>query len=368
MKRKLTLLFFITLAFAVIIISCKKDFKIVDPIISPHYVDVGSFIPRGFPISPADLNLRADNPLTEEGIALGRRLFYDPKLSGNNKQSCSSCHIQKYAFTNGPGFSLSIGADGVSKTHRNAPAAFNLLWAKTFTWDGAQPGLEEQLIGPITNPAEMNQDINLLANELQADPNYPYLFKKAFGSDSITIARIQKALAQFERTIVSGNSKWDKFARHEIGVSGLTTDEFQGMQLFGDQKKGDCTHCHSLGGTFTNFDFKHNGLDTAIIGTTVDVGRFKITNIGFDSMRFKTPTLRNIELTSPYMHDGRFTTLQEVIDFYDHGYHYNRNLDVNMALLPKNRLSVLEKTQIIAFLKMLTDSSLTTNPKYSDPF
>ncbi len=357
----------ISLAFLlalVIIISCKKDRPIVTPLGSITLVNAQSFIPRGFSTFPTDLNIRPDNPLTKEGIDLGRRLFYEKKLSGNNEQSCASCHIQEYAFSNGP-LALSIGADGVSKTHRNAPTTFNLLWAKTFTWDGAQPGIEEQALGPITNPVEMNQDLNLLVNELQADPNYPYLFRKAFGTDSITIGLIQKALGQFERTIVSGNSKFDLALQLKIK---LDSDELKGRAIFESQTKGDCMHCHTVGGTFTNFGFFNNGLDTAIAGTTIDVGRYSITGLGHDSMMFKTPTLRNIELTAPYMHDGRFKTLEEVVEFYDHGFHRNKNLDVNMALLPKNRMTTKEKAQLVLFLKTLTDLSLTTNPAYSNPF
>jgi cytochrome c peroxidase len=363
-KRNIIFTISFILALAIVISSCKKDRPIITPLGAITLVNAQSFIPRGFSTFPNDLNIRPDNPLTKEGIDLGRRLFYEKKLSGNNEQSCSSCHMQEYAFSNGP-LALSIGSDGISKTHRNAPTTFNLLWAKTFTWDGAQPGIEEQALGPITNPAEMNQDLNLLVNELQADPNYPYLFRKAFGTDSITVGLIQKALGQFERTIVSGNSRYDLAAQHKIQ---LTIDEIAGRAIFESQTKGDCVHCHTIGGTFTNFDFKNNGLDTAIGGTTIDVGRFTITHLDHDSMMFKTPTLRNIELTAPYMHDGRFNNLQEVVDFYDHGFHRNKNLDVNMALLPKNRLTVQEKAQLILFLKTLTDLSLTTNPAYSNPF
>jgi len=363
MKRKIAFFVFLLAVLVSFLASCRKDFPLAS--FGVNYVDVNSFIPRGFPASIADLNLRADNPLTLEGIALGRRLFYDKLLSGNNQQSCGSCHIQKYAFTNGPSFNLSTGADGISRTLRNAPATFNLMWSKTFTWDGAQPNLEEQLIGPITSPVEMNQDLKILLEELRADANYPYLFKKAFGTDSITIALVQKAIAQFERTIVSGSSKFDLWLQRKVNLDSF---EFAGFMLFDDQKKGDCNHCHSKGGTFTNFDFKHNGLDTLTVGSNPDVGRYGITHFGFDFMSFKTPTLRNIELTTPYMHDGRFQTLEEVLDFYDGGFHYNKNLDVNMALLPKHRLTANEKKCLIRFLKTLTDVEFINNPVFSDPF
>ncbi|MCX6190095.1 MAG: c-type cytochrome [Bacteroidetes bacterium] len=365
MKKRTLLAFCLIALSAAMILSCSKDPKVATPLNAPVLVSVESFIPRGFSSKVVDLNLRNDNPLTVQGIALGRRLFYDPLLSGNNKQSCGSCHIQKYAFSNGLDFALSLGADGFSKTRRNAPTTFNLLWAKSFTWDGGQPNLEEQVVGPITNPVEMNQDISLLANELQADPNYPYLFKKAFGTDSITVALVAKALAQFERIIVSGDSKFDLWAQRKINLS---NDELEGYAIFQSQTLGDCIHCHSAGNTFTNFDFKHNGLDTAMSGTQVDVGRFGVTHQGFDSMMFKTPTLRNIALTAPYMHDGRFKTLEEVVEFYDHGFYRNRNLDVNMMMLPKYRMSTTQKMQLVAFLKTLTDTSLTKDLRYSTPF
>lgn len=358
-------IYFFLIAIVVVVYSCRKDYRIIGPIPDNTPVSIISFIPPGFPSLASDLNIRKDNPLTEEGIALGRRLFYDVKLSGNNTQSCGSCHIQKYAFTNGPNLPLSFGADGISQTKRNTPSTFNLLWAKHFMWDGSQPGIEEQATGPITNPVEMNQDLKLLVNELQSDPNYPALFKKAFGSDSITIARVQMALGQFERTIVSGSSKYDLFIQRKVN---FTPDEYAGLAIFQSMTLGDCVHCHSLGGTFTDFAFKHNGLDTALPGSTIDVGRFGITHQGFDSMMFKTPTLRNIALTSPYMHDGRFKTLEEVVEFYDHGYYRNKNLDVNMALLPKNRMTVTQKAQLVTFLKTLTDTVFTKDPKLSNPF
>ncbi len=365
MNRKIILGSFIILLISIVIVSCKKDYKLASSTTGNLFVALESFVPRGFSTMATDLNFRKDNPLTEEGIALGRRLFYDPLLSGNNKQSCGSCHIQKFAFADRPDMALSTGTDGVSKTGRNTPPTFNLLWAKHFMWDGSQPGLEEQVIGPITNPVEMNQDINLLVNELQADANYPYLFKKAFGTDKITIALIQKALAQFERIIVSGNSRFDLMLQKKVMFD---VDEKEGMRIFDDQQLGDCTHCHSLGGTFTNFDFKHNGLDTAIPGSKVDLGRYNTTHVGFDSMSFKTPSLRNIALTAPYMHDGRLKTLEDVVEFYDNGFHRNKNLDVNMAMLPKNRMTTKQKMQLVKFLHTLTDTSLTTNIRYSNPF
>lgn len=328
---------FIGLAFTVAGLtmwSCRKDFKLVDEHAPTPYQIT---IPKGFSADPADMNQRADNPITVEGVALGRMLFYEKKLSGNNTQSCGSCHKQELAFTDG--LAQGIGEQG-QRTPRGTMPIFNLLWSKSFTWNGGMPNLEEQLIVPITNPVEMNQDLNQLVNELQTDPNYPYLFKKAFGTDSITIPLVQKAIAQFERSIVSGNSKYDLYLQRKIN---LTNDEFQGSLLFADMQKGDCIHCHTIGGTFTNFDFKHNGLDTPTAGSVIDVGRYPVTKEGTDSMKFKTPTLRNIALTAPYMHDGRLKTLEDVIDFYDSGYHYNKNLDVNMALLPHSRLTPIEK-------------------------
>jgi cytochrome c peroxidase len=298
------------------------------------------------------------NPLTVQGVALGRRLFYDKILSANNTQACASCHKQENAFADGH-TKFSIGIDGIIGD-RNAMPLFNLAWAKTYFWDGRAKTLEEQALQPIENEIEMHAKLDDVLAKLNADTQYPQLFLNAFGSKLITRQNLAKAIAQFERTIISSNSYYDKWLKGEVQLS--STDSF-GKILFDDQFKGDCTHCHTLGSTFSDFDFKNNGLDLV----AVDSGKYKQTLLSDDIGKFKTPTLRNIALTSPYMHDGRFETLEGVLQHYNIGFHNPPNLDVNMEKGIKGRLTIPETKAIISFLKTLTDSSLLTNSAYSQP-
>jgi cytochrome c peroxidase len=309
-------------------------------------------IPSGLPA----MDIPADNPLTEEGVALGRRLFYDTILSGNNTMSCGSCHRQEFAFADSS-LRLSIGIDHLPGT-RNTMSLANLGYQRKFFWDGGAADLESQVIGPIENPVEMHQSLPELAKELNEHSEYPALFEKVFGSSTITIPMVMKAIAQFERTLISGNSKWDKYRR---GEASLTAGETRGKDVFEAENKGDCTHCHSLGSTFSDFEFRNTGLDSI----AVDPGRWLITHLGTDSGKFKTPSLRNIALTAPYMHDGRFKTLGECIDHYNTGFHRTAHLDGNIARLPKGRLTEQDKADLIAFLNTLTDHEFITNPKFA---
>lgn len=355
MKKKIYIIF---IAFAAIIIACQKDKDIVvsdkvqttDTPATPYTL----VTPIGFPA----IIIPANNPMTIEGIALGRKLFYDPILSLDNTQSCASCHRQNFAFADS-NTQFSKGITGELGT-RNAPSIMNLAWEKKFFWDGGSATLEDQVIGPIQNPLEMHETLTNVLNKLRKHAEYPQLFKRAFGTDSITTMLLMKAVAQFERTVISSNSKYDKFVRGEVELS---FDELRGKELFEDQKKGDCFHCHVTGSTFTDFEFRNNGLDSVF----KDLGRYNITLNKADSGKFKTSTLRNIELTAPYMHDGRFKTLEQVLEHYNNGFVVTSTTDVNIALLEKGRLNELEKTQIIAFLKTLTDYDFITNPNFKKP-
>jgi cytochrome c peroxidase len=350
-------IFYLLITFGTIIFSCSKDPVIT---ISNNVIDTPAVLfnlntPVGFP----KINIPASNLLTVEGIALGRKLFYDPILSLDNTQSCGSCHNQKFAFTDST-LQFSKGITG-EIGNRNAMPIMNLAWERAFFWDGGSATLEDQVIGPITNPIEMHETLPNVLRKLNADATYKKLFKRAFGSDSITTKQIMKAIAQFERTVISANSKYDKYVRGEVE---LTFDELKGMELIEDQTKGDCFHCHVLGSTFTDFDFKNNGLDSVF----TDLGRYRVTLKETDKGKFKTPTLRNVELTAPYMHDGRFKTLEEVLEHYNTGFAENSpNLDVNIALGKKGRMSETEKQQIIAFLKTLTDYDFINNPNFKKP-
>lgn len=350
-------LFYLLIAFVAIIFSCSKDSVVTN---SNIVVDTPAVLfnlntPVGFP----KIKIPATNLLTVEGIALGRKLFYDPILSLDNTQSCGSCHNQKFAFTDST-LQFSKGITG-EIGERNSMPIMNLAWERAFFWDGGAATLEDQVIGPIINPIEMHETLPNVLRKLNADVTYKKLFKRAFGSDSITTKHIMKAIAQFERTVISANSKYDKYVR---GEAELTFDELKGKELYEDQTKGDCFHCHVVGSTFTDFDFKNNGLDSVF----TDLGRYRVTLKETDKGKFKTPTLRNIELTAPYMHDGRFKTLEEVLEHYDSGFKVtSQNLASDIALIKKGRMSKIEKQQIIAFLKTLTDYDFINNPNFKKP-
>lgn len=332
-------------------VSCKKDGdNDVQQGPAPYTLD----IPKGLP----QMQIPADNPLTVEGVALGRRLFYDPILSGNQTMACASCHKQEYGFTDST-LAVSLGIDKVPGV-RNSMPLFNLGYQRKFFWDGNAPDLENQVVGPIQNPLEMHAVLADVIARLNTHPDYPALFKKAFNTDKITAEYLMKAVAQFERTMISGNSKFDKYKR---GEATLTAQEMNGMSLFEDEMKGDCNHCHSLGSTFSDFEFRNNGVDSIY----ADPGRNKVTLLGSDSGKFKTPSLRNIALTAPYMHDGRFKTLQECLDHYNTGFHYSPTLDPVLKTAVKGRMSAQEMADIIAFLNTLTDEDFTRDPRFKKP-
>jgi cytochrome c peroxidase len=307
-------------------------------------------IPEGLP----PMNIPSTNPLTVEGVALGKRLFYDPILSGDNTQSCASCHLQEYGFTDPNQFST--GIDGI-QGERNAMPLINLGWQTKFFWDGGANGMESQVIGPITNPIEMHETMANAVAKLNGHAEYPELFKRAFGSSEVTSQNIMRAIAQFERTLISGNSKYDQYMR---GETLLSAQELNGKAIFEDLDKGDCVHCHSMGSTFSDFEFRNTGLDSI----SVDEGRFRITLNESDKGKFKTPSLRNVELTGPYMHDGRFQTLLECVQHYNTGFHYSANLDPNLYFAVKGRMTQQEMEDVVAFLKTLTDMAFVNNPEF----
>lgn len=312
-----------------------------------------------------------DNPTTQAGVELGRMLFYEKKLSGDNTMSCATCHIQEFAFSDGQ--ATSKGIDGIAG-RRNSMALVNLLWDEVFFWEGRVSSLEEQALRPIEDPIELHQSLENTIVKLEDTKEYPKKFKDAFGSKEITAERIAKAIAQFERTLVSANSKFDKFLRGEVD---LTEQELRGFNTFsthpipGQVRGGNCGDCH-LGYNFSNKELINNGL-SKIVG--LDKGLEEITGKASDRGKFKVPTLRNIALTAPYMHDGRFKTLEEVLDHYNNPdifSHENVGFDILNGTNEPDGTSLLlteqEKADIIAFLKTLTDESFITNEKFSNPF
>jgi cytochrome c peroxidase len=336
----------------ILLIGCSKDKQV-------NYNQSASLTPYVFniPLGLPPVNVPTTNPMSKEGVALGKQLFYDPILSRDNKMACADCHQQIAAFVD-KDKQFSIGVDNKPGT-RNAMPLFNLAYQNKFFWDGGAATLEDQVIGPIQNPVEMHETLPMVIEKLNNHTQYPKLFKNVFGKLPITTPMLMRAIAQFERTILSGNAKYDLYV---AGKAILNSHESNGLNLFVTETKGDCNHCHTLGSTFSDFEFRNNGLDTLPL---TDEGRYKITLLTSDIGKFKTPSLRNIELTAPYMHDGRFKTLEECVQHYNTGFHYVTNLDPNIANKTKGRLSLQEVADLVAFMKILTDLKLTTNNEFA---
>ena len=333
-----------------ILFSCQRDIPYVEPFIyNPNYIVLEK--PKGFP----QASISADNPMTEEGIKLGKKLFYDPLLSGDNTMSCSDCHLQISSFANNSQFN--IGIDGISG-NRNAMALINLAWSKDFNWNGSISDLESQAFEPVTNPIELHSlNWKEVSSKLMQSEEYKDLFELAFNTRIIDSTNVVKAIAQFERTLISADSKFDKFLDYRAS---LTPSELRGKEIF-TTEKGDCFHCHSYP-LFTSNDFHNNGLDPEL---EMDNGRFNVTGDINDKGKFKSPSLRNVELTAPYMHDGRFQTLEEVIEHYNFGGHNSTTIDPLMKKVGIGLgLSQENKVDLINFLKTLTDTSFINNPDF----
>ena len=312
---------------------------------TPIYLE----IPKGWPKTKYNFS---KNPLTEEGFQLGRKLFYDPILSRDKTISCASCHLQATGFTH-VDHELSHGIDGKIGT-RNSLALMNLAWSDNFMWDGGVNHLDVQPINPITSPVEMDETLANVVFKLQKSENYPLLFKEAFGDSKITGQHLLKALSQFVIMLKSSNSKYDKVMRKEAE---FTEKEKNGYRIF----KANCASCHKEP-LFTGDKFERNGLT---LDTTLnDIGRERITNNLEDRMRFKVPTLRNIQFTAPYMHDGRFKKLSDVIKHYNS---LGNDENLPKQLKKPMNLSDNERVDLLAFLHTLTDLEFLFDPKFSFP-
>jgi len=370
---------FLIMLFTLAIWSCSEtDHPVYQP--TPYQIT----IPFGFPTL---LNIPDDNPLTAEGIELGRILFYDGRLSGRTQpdslMSCFTCHIQSKGFecgvdhprfTNGHPFGLT----GIYTHHSMLPLINLVFNQQGYFWNGmVEAGnpdarfrkLEDIVRMTITAPDEINGDTSKTVILLNGIPGYPPLFEKAFGDRTITMNRISKAIAQFVRTLISANSRFDQYLRGELQ---LTDEELRGYVLFTTEEGGDCFHCHGGDGNplFTTNLFYNNGKDTVFNGTSGNAhDRFLITGDPMDIGAYRAPTLRNIEKTAPYMHDGRFKTLEEVVDFYSHHILISPSISPLMhhAAHGGVQLTPQEKNDLIAFLKALTDLEFLTNPQYSAP-
>lgn len=306
--------------------------------------------PAGF---PAPNDLFRDNPLTKEGVELGRVLFYDGRLSRDGLVSCGSCHQPFAAFsTFEHAFSHGIGNEF---TTRNAPGLFNLAWHKELHWDGGINHLEVQPLAPITAANEMGEDLSNVLKKLNADSRYRALFRAAFGDPEATSQRMLKALSQFMGIIVSADSKYD---RVKAGRASFTQAEAAGYAVF----KAKCASCHQEP-LFTDLSYRNNGLPLDPI--LKDAGRMRITGKAADSLKFKVPSLRNVALTAPYGHDGRFYALAAVIDHYRSGPKPGPTVDP--ALRAGLSISSNERADLLQFLTTLTDTTFTKDPRFKEP-
>jgi cytochrome c peroxidase len=295
-------------------------------------------------------DLPRDNPLIEERVALGRALFHEPALSRDGTLSCASCHLAESAFADSR--KVSTGVRGQTGT-RNSMPLMNLAWKTSYFWDGRAPSLREQVLMPIQDHTEMDETLERVTAKLSDKPVYPPRFATAFGTPEITSEKIGLALEQYLLTLTAHDSRFDQALR---GKATFNEDEKRGFELFmteyeprTGQLGADCFHCHG-GPLFSDHQFHHNGL------ASDDPGRAKVTGAASDQGKFATPSLRNIALTAPYMHDGRFATLEEVVEHYSSGIQRGPTLDPNLAKHPPNGLNLgtADKAALVAFLKTLT--------------
>ena len=314
--------------------------------------------------------LPLDNPLTVAKVELGRMLFHEPKLSGDESMSCATCHLQSAAFTDTA--KLSVGIRGL-EGHRNAMSVFNMAWNDNgFFWDGRAELLRHQSLLPIQDSLEMDETLAGAAAKLSAEETYQHAFIRAFGDDEVTAERMALAMEQFMLTITSFNSKYDRYL---AGMESLTDSELRGLELFNTEYNeffpefsgADCQHCHG-GPNFSNNQYMNNGLDEE--SEMTDIGRMAVTENPSHLGQFKVTSLRNIALTGPYMHDGRFNTLEEIIDHYNEGLHASSTLDPALAATMSTglMLTAQDKEDLINFLHTLTDEQLAQETDYSSPF
>ncbi len=311
---------------------------------------VGTLVKIKAPLGLPPLPVPADNPMTAEKIALGRRLYYDKQLSADGTVSCASCHDPQFGFADPKPVS-----EGVQKKTgtRNSPTVFNAAYLSVQFWDGRAPSLEEQAEGPVANPVEMAHTLEGVEKRVNADASYRDAFAKAFGPSPITYDMVEKAIACFERTVLSGNSPFDrwKYGHDEKAVS---TSVKRGFAVFTSAKKGNCTTCHTVEKNYALFtDSKFHNIGVGVDKDKfADDGRYMVTKKEEDRGSFKTPTLRNIAQTTPYMHDGGLKTLKDVIDFYIGAGNSNPNLDKNIHTL--DFLTGQEREDLQHFLESLT--------------
>jgi cytochrome c peroxidase len=311
---------------------------------------IGTALTLKTPLGLPPVPVPKDNPITAEKVALGRELFYDKRLSSDNSVSCSTCHNPLLGFTDGAMHSTGVGG----KTgKRNAIALLNAAYNSVLFWDGRAPTLEAQVGTPMEAPDEMNQPHAITVTKLRKDPIIQAQFDAAFGPGPITIGKIQKAIASFERMLISGNSAFD---RYEFGgeKTALSPAAVRGLAIFRDPDKGNCTACHTIGthyALFTDGKFHNTGEGVDDEGNLTDPGRYTETKLETDKGAFKTPSLRNVAESAPYMHDGRLKTLDDVVQFYQGGGNSNPYLDKDIKPL---NFSARDRADLVEFLKSLS--------------
>ncbi len=357
---KYALLIFVALSLS-FFFGCKKDKISYTP--TPYTLEIPSHFPQ--------MIIPGDNPMTKEGVALGRMLFYETQLSRDNSISCASCHAPQNAFSDSNQFS-----EGVNGTlgNRQSMALINLGWNSFFFWDGRAKTLEEQILEPVENPVEMHETWPNVVKKLDQSVEYRTMFMQAFSSPGIDKYRSAKAIAQFLRTMISGNSKYDVMYKFENGFNltseeqaiytSVTPNEWAGYDLFQSVNGADCLHCHN--GTLMQIQkFSNNGLDSEF----ADLGRGDVTGNPSEYGKFKVPTIRNIAYTAPYMHDGRFSTLDEVINHYSNGIVQSPTLDplIEFSFQGGVQLDAFEKQLLKEFLLTLSDESFMNNTDFKQP-
>ncbi|MCF8243913.1 MAG: cytochrome C peroxidase [Saprospiraceae bacterium] len=374
MKKLSFSLLLLILGFA----ACKDDDG-GDPVLGEDLTNI-TFDPKAhtltIPPGLPSMDIPADNPLTDEGIELGRRLFYDPILSKDSTISCSSCHQLKYSFNDISAFSPGVGG---LLGNRSSMSLINIgFQSNGMFWDGRAHSIEEQALGPVENPLEMAELWKDVEVKLRRHPDYKKRFRQAFGIDNtmdITKELAVKAIAQFERTLISANSRYDKkkfqldpnpFLLSDLEADGqkIYYDDQQGGP---DDPKGHCAHCHDGNALFTSEVYRNNAItQVATLNDFPDKGLGAITGNLTDNGMFKSPSLRNVVLTAPYMHDGSIQTLEEVIEHYNSGGHYADN--VITGSITQLNLSDYDKMALLAFLDALTDTTYYSNPAFQNPF
>ena len=356
--------FTILSALILFVTSCSDDEGIKNPVAfddTPFVLEYGNL-----PVP----DLPADNPLTEQGVQLGKMLFYETMLSKDGSQACASCHRQPDGFSDSTRFSVGVE---LLPGKRQAMPVFNMAWhSNEFFWDGRSNSLRDQSLKPIQDPLEMNETLENVIAKLSNSEMYQDQFTKAFGSPEVTDEKMSLAMEQFMLSIVSFNSKYDKYLLGEVELSeseerGRMLFEQEYNPFFPEASGADCAHCHG-GANFENDRYMNNGLDTD--GTMTDIGRGEVTQNASDNGKFKVPSLRNIAVTAPYMHDGRFQTLEEVVDHYNEGIKESSTVDITVLNTKSTGLLLTEqdKKDLVNFLKTLTDDTFLNEPTYKSPF